>query len=427
MKKYLLCLLLISFSLLGTGLTDFALSVWILDQPGSSVTSYSLVWFFQAAPAVLLSPFIGSLVDRWEKKKIIILGQLGAGIGSFSLMLIHFQGLLEPWHIMGVAAISSVANMFVFRAFYVSIVTLVSKVNLVKANGLSSTLYSIVQIGVPVAAPVLYKLIGLEKIFLIDIFTFLVSIIIFMFISLGAVPRSVEKFNLKADFKSVVAFMKEKKGFIPLTVFFFIISFLIGLIQVLFTPLILDFSNEYVLGSVLAFAGTGSLIGGIVMSSKKSFHNPLKGIATLSMCMGVVLLASFTYVNTYVLAIGGMLMLMMFTIVSVINSSFVQTIVPVDMQGRVSGFATLFIGIAAPAAYLLAGILVDSLKYLFNEFDLTFFNRFPGSTVTASIITIFAISGGILFLISMSFRKSESVKNLDSIYHDELESSHAPV
>ncbi len=420
MKKYYVYLGLLMFSIFGTDLTDFALSVWILDQPEGSIGLYSMVWFFEAAPAIFLAPIIGGFVDRWNKKKMIIYGQLIAGCGSLTLMTLYYLEELHPWHIMIVAGIGSIASMFVFNSFYISTTALVPKNRLINAQGISSTIHSMIQMGVPILAPVLYKLIGLKNIFFIDAITFFVSVLAFTVLSFVVVTQSKEKFSLKKDFMVIKEFFKQKRGFTYLFSFFFFINFLIGLVTVLLTPLILDFSNEYVLGIVLTVVGSGSLIGGIIMSNKKGFKKPIQMVIWANIVVGLILCSFFIQVNPYILGIGGMLILAMFSISGIANDTFFQTVVPVDLLGRLTGVGTLIIGGAAPIAFLLSGFVVDKLSNIFKNLSPQILSRFPGTSTTTSIVIVFAISGVLLTIISLVYRKNKSLQDLDRLYFTEL-------
>ncbi|QKX03652.1 MFS transporter [Aquimarina sp. TRL1] len=421
MKKYITYLSLLMFSLMGTDLTDFALSIWILDQPDGSISLYSFVWFCEAAPAVFLAPVIGSLIDRWNKKKMIIYGQLVAGIGSMILMTLHYLGQLHPWHIMIVAGVGSIASTFVFQAFYVSTKALVPKDQLVRAQGLSSTLNATIQMGLPIVAPILYKLIGMSNIFLFDGITFFTSVIAFSILSFVVVEISSEKFSMKNDYKVVKEFVKQQKGFLYLYSFFFLINFLVGLITVLFTPLILDFSNEYVLGLVLACVGVGSLIGGGAMASKKTFNNPIQIIIWANVFVGLILISFFIQVNPWILGIGGMMILALISVSAIVNEAFFQTVVPTKILGRLTGFSGFFIGTAAPLSFLLSGFVVDQLNHFFKANTIDFMNHFPGTSITTSIVVVFVIAGSLLTILSLIYRRNPNLKKLDALYKIALE------
>ncbi|RBW60960.1 hypothetical protein DS884_03775 [Tenacibaculum sp. E3R01] len=423
MKKYFLYLGLIMFSLLGTELTDFCLGVWVLKQPNPSITSYSFIWFFEEAPAVLLAPFIGSLVDRWSKKKMIIYGQVVAGIGTLILMLLYNSGELKPWHIMIVSGIGSIASMFVFTAFYVATTALVPKSKLVNAQGISLGLFGLINVGVPMAAPALYRLMGMDKVFLIDIVTFSVAILVFFMIQFVVVEKTEEKFNMKNDWKLVKGFLVERQGLIKLLAFFFIIHFLIGLVQVLFTPLILDFADEYAVSKIMTIVSLGMIVGALIMGGVKKFKKPIQKIMFANIFAGILIACLWTSVNTYGLAILGMSIIILFTISDVINEAFYLAIAPVKLIGRLGGFEELLVGAAGPLAFLLSGVLVDTLKNMVTAFPKTVVNYFPGTSVTLAIIIVFTVSGVLLFLISLWFSRTKSIKNLDLMYDIEMDKS----
>ncbi len=409
-------MVLVMVSLLGTDLTDFTLGFWVLEQPKYSISDYSHIWFFEAAPGVLMALFIGSLIDRWDKKRIIIYGQLVAGIGSVTLMLLHYFGNLEAWHIMVVTGIGSIASTFVFTAFFISTTALVPKSKLLKAQGMTSGMFAVISMVVPAMAPVLYEAIGLNMVFLIDIVTFSISIIAFLLINFVVVEKSKEEFSLKNDWIIVKRFIKSKKGLIQLITFFFFIEFLTGFVDVLFAPLILDFSGKYELGIVTTVVGFGTLIGAIVMGSRNKISKPVRLIMTINIVVGIILSCLWIRVDLYVIGTLGMFVMMIFAMSEVLNDVFYQTVVPTKFLGRIAGFQEMLIGGAAPLSYLISGPLVKYLEKPTNNFFSELLSYFPGSTTTVAIMIVFAFSGISLIGVSLYFRKHKGVKNLDKLY-----------
>ncbi len=421
MKKYFLYSVLIMVSLFGTTLTDFALGVWVLEQPESSISDYSLIWFFEGAPEVFLAPFIGSFVDRWDKKKMIIYGQLAAGIGSLILMALHYYGSLLPWHIMAVAAIGSVANTFVFTAFYVTVTALVSKDKLIKAKGITAGMYAVISILVPMAAPVLYEWIGMGNIFLLDISTFTFAIGAFLFIKFVTVEKTEEEFSIKNDWNLVKGYLLERKGMVNLLIFFFAVNFLISQAEMLFTPMVLDFASGYTLGIILSVIGFGTIVGGIITGVAKRFKKPIKSMMYINVIVGVVLGCFWINVDTYALAGLGMIVIICFTISDVIKDAFFQTVIPVKMLGRLTGFFAMVVGASGPLAHLLSGVFVDGIKAFVTNYSPTILDHFPGTGVTASIIILFAICGLGMIVISIVCLRNKPIMLLNGMYTRELE------
>src|SRR3989442_12403973 len=98
-------------SLLGPGMTGFALVLWAYLQT-HSVTTLALAAFFRFAPTVILSPVAGALVDRWNRKLTMMLSDLAAGIGTIVLLLLYLPGFLQVWHWYVVGAFSGAFEAF---------------------------------------------------------------------------------------------------------------------------------------------------------------------------------------------------------------------------------------------------------------------------------------------------------------------------
>jgi len=421
MKEYYIYIGLLIISLLGTDLTDFSLAIWVLDQQEATVSSYSLIWFFEAIPAVLLSIFIGSLVDRWDKKKMMIYGQLFAGLGSVILFILYSMNLLVPWHIMLVSGIGSISSLFVFQAFYVATKSMVAKSELLKAQALVSLCYGVVEMGVPIIAPVLYKLLGIKTIFLLDIVTFSIPIVGFILLAPIITKKTIDKLNIRNDLKVVRNFITSQKGTLQILMFYFLGSFLMGLLTLLLTPLLLDISNEYVLGLVYSFIGLGTVVGSLIASKMKHIRKPNRISIILYGIIGLIIMCFIFGSNVYTIAIAGMMILSILTIVGILYNSFVQIIVPEEILGRFSGMMGLFVGIAGPLSFLLSGFVVDVLSAIFK--GVSYVAYYPGSEVAFSILILFAFAGLFLFILSLLFKDHKDIKALDLTYARELKTS----
>ena len=414
MKKYSILLLFIIVSFMGTEITDFCLGIWVLQSKGSTV-AYTLISFFAVVPQVVLGPFIGSYIDRWDKKKIIIFGQLVAGVGSLVLMLLYNLDLLVPWHIMLVAFISSVANGFVFQAYYVATISLVPKDQLSRAKGLEQTGFAIISLCVPMAAPFLYQLIDLSGVFLIDIVSFSISIVAFLFVTLGVSEKAKKQTFLK-DARLVWDFFRSEKGLLYILVYYFIITFTLGVVGIMLAPMILDFSNEKTLGVLMSLVGVGTLLGGGMMSIRKGFRRPVRSVIHLNMVIASLLLIVLLRVDVFVLGAVVFCVIVCHSIINATNAAFWQTVVPDDLHGRVLGYRTMIIGAAAPLAYLVSGTLVDFVIRPSLHLIPFLEGRYPGSDRTTAVVVLFAFSGLLNVTVSMILRKKTYFKAIDRLY-----------
>jgi len=103
-------------STLGSGLTGFALGVWIYTETGST-TLFAINLLAFALPNLLVSPFAGVLVDRWDRRKVMILSDTGAGLSTVAVSVLYFTGGLQVWHVFLLTAINSGFNAFQWPAY----------------------------------------------------------------------------------------------------------------------------------------------------------------------------------------------------------------------------------------------------------------------------------------------------------------------
>ncbi|TLZ65220.1 MAG: MFS transporter, partial [Methanobacteriota archaeon] len=131
-----------TFSLLGTGMTGFALVIWAYLQTGQ-VTTLALAAFARFAPTVILSPIAGALVDRWNRKLTMMLSDLAAGVATIVLLLLYLPGALQVWHWYVAGAFQGAFDAFQWPAYSAAISTMIPKSQYGRASGMLSVAQSI--------------------------------------------------------------------------------------------------------------------------------------------------------------------------------------------------------------------------------------------------------------------------------------------
>ena len=124
-----------SLSLLGSGLTRFALMIWAY-QNNSSITSMVLLGFFSAFAFILASPFAGVVTDRVNRKWVMLFADLGSGLATMALLILSFNGGLQFWHLYLVEGLSGLFEAFQAPAFFSSVGQLVPKDEFTRANAM---------------------------------------------------------------------------------------------------------------------------------------------------------------------------------------------------------------------------------------------------------------------------------------------------
>jgi MFS family permease len=125
------------FSLLGTYMSQFALGIWAWQRTGEA-TALALVALFSFGPSVIMFPIAGALVDRWNRKLVMMISDVAAGIATIAVFLLLSSGRLEVWHLYVTGAFTGIFQAFQWPAYSASISLMVDKKDYARASGLFS-------------------------------------------------------------------------------------------------------------------------------------------------------------------------------------------------------------------------------------------------------------------------------------------------
>ena len=272
-------------SLVGSGMTRFGLSIWVLRETGDT-TAYSALLFFAVLPVGLGSIFTGTLIDRWNRRIVMLAGNAVASLSTFVAALLFFGGALEIWHLFIVLAVNGLANAFVIPSMEASVPMLMDKQQLGRAAGITQMTMSLEVIISPALAGLLIASIGLGFIFIIDFVTFGASVLA---LALSVIPQPAldpegERRSLAGEFMFGLRYIAERPPFVYLMVFVTITMFLMpGIGYALSTPLALSVADERAAGLILSSFGAGALISGVLLTAwggpKRRMNGVLAGLA----------------------------------------------------------------------------------------------------------------------------------------------------
>lgn len=147
-------------SVVATNMTLFALTIWVFEKTGSA-TALGLIQVFFIAPLLLVTPIAGVMVDRHNRKLMMMVSDLAAGLATVSVLLLQFLGVLEVWHLYIAAVIQGLGNAFPWPAYSAAISTMIPKEQYGRANGLMSLIDAGPGVIAPLLAGALLPVIGL--------------------------------------------------------------------------------------------------------------------------------------------------------------------------------------------------------------------------------------------------------------------------
>ena len=409
-------------STVGSGLTSFGLGVWMFEKTGLA-TTYSLTVLCAYLPNILISPFAGALVDRWNRRKTMIMADTGDAIVTLLIVLLLRNGLLETWHIYLGVGISAIFATFQELSFTAGVTMLVPKEELARSGGLMQMGQAIQLAISPILAGILYERIGLAGIILIDLVTYFFAITALMLIHIPQPEDGKFSANRSGSFWDDTrlgwSFLLSHKGLLALSIFFIPVNFLLNFPTVLLGPLILSISTTTVYGSIQTISATGMVIGSLLMGIRgNEIKNRTRSIiAYVSFsALGMILLGLQPRVIW--ICLGYLIVLFCVPFISGINQWIFQDKVNPDLQGRVFAFRTLLSRSLLPVAYLSAGIFADKVFNPLLEFNGKLSKGIIGSIIGAGpgrgIGLMFIISAILLILVCIMAWKNENIRSIDT-------------
>lgn len=352
-------------SLLGTGMSRFALAVWAYQITGEA-TALALVTFFSVLPAILASPVAGVLVDRWNRKLVMMLSDLLAGVATIGVLYLYVSGGLQVWHLYVAAAFAGVGEAFQWPAYSAAISTMLRKEQYGRADGMMGLASAASEILSPFVAGALLAVIGLGGILVVDIVTFLIAIVT---LALVVIPRPAETEFGKAASGGFVQqalygfrYIWQRPSLFGLLMVFLAANFIFNLAFLPLVPMILARTggNEQLLGIVQSVGAVGGAVGGLWMSLWGGPKRRVVGYLTpmiVSATLGSILLGLAQSPVVWAFA------LFCESLVSPVMMGSQQAIwqakVAPDIQGRVFATRRLLGYFSAPIALLIGGPLAD--------------------------------------------------------------------
>jgi len=348
--------------LLGSGLTGFALGVWVYQRTGSA-TELSVILVCTKLPGIILSPLAGVLADRWDRRLVMLFSDLGAGASILGIAVLMLAGRLSVWHICVAMAINSACTAFRWPAYSAATTLLVPKKHFGRASGLVATADAIAQTVSPVVGAVLLVSIKVQGIFLIDFASFIFSTCTLLLVRfpkpLKTAEAAIVKGSLIREASYGWTYIWSRPGLLALLIFFAFTNFFSGFILVLTTPLVLSFASPSVLGTVLSVGGIGFLSGSLLMGAWGGPRRRINGVLGFQIIRALCFILAGAAPSGRLIAIAAFSLFFSNPFIDGCSQVIWQSKVPAEVQGRVFAARRMVAFSSIPLAYLCAGPLAD--------------------------------------------------------------------
>ena len=343
---------------IGSGMTAFALSVYV-----------SLITLLSFMPSIILSPIGGLLADRYDRRLLMIIGDLFSGLGLIYILWNIQAGEKSIVPIFVGITFSSIFTSLLEPSYRATLTDILEEENYAKASGLIQVAGSAKYLISPVIAGMILSVADIRVILLLDILTFITTCLMIFLVrkSMNSETQNYKKDSFKGLLEGLFI-IKENKGVYSLVIIMFFVCFFMGFIQILIRPMILALSSVKTAGMMESLCAVGLLIGSLWIGIAGIKKNYSKILAVSCFFCGIFM--SMTGVNKN-LAIIGISTFLFFSTLPFMNSCadvLVRVSVPNELQGRVWGLISLITQMGTVAAYIISGIMADYVfEPMFNK------------------------------------------------------------
>jgi DHA3 family macrolide efflux protein-like MFS transporter len=360
-----------AFSLFGSQLVQFAL-VWWLTKSTGSATVLATATLAALLPQIFVGPFAGALVDRWNRRVVMIVADTGVALVTAWAVYLFAAGATQLWHIYVIMLLRSVGGAFHWPAMQASTSLMVPKEHLSRVAGFNQMLSGAIGIFAPPTGALLIEVLPMERVLAIDFFTAMIAILPLLVIAIPQPPSSEDenrKVSVLRDLAEGMRYTRRWPGMLILFFLAIMINFLFNPAFALMPLLVTDhFHGQAIhLGWLEAAWGIGIVVGGLTLGLWGGFKRTMltPGMGLTGQGIGLVIMG-LAPSNGFFIALGGLLFVgFMFPITNGPLQAVLQKNVDPDMQGRVFTLMGSVTSAITPLSLLVAGPIADLLGVRF--------------------------------------------------------------
>lgn len=346
-------------SVLGNIVYSIALGFWMLDLTGSTALMGSLM-ATSMVPNLIIAPFAGVLVDKWDRKWVIVVTDFIRGVFITFIGIAAMLNFIQIWMVFGAALINGLCAAFFSPAISSVQPDVVPKSKLLKANSINTMSSTSMQMIGNALGGLLYIHFGAPYMFLFNGISFLFSAFTELFIVVPPIVKEDKKITFLDDFKEGFKFTWNFKALKRITLTACFINFIANGAFLLILPYFksMEFLGASRYGYAIALESLGMIAGSLILSvftlpSNKKFNVFI--IGSILLCVAPIL---FLFTNNfYIIVALFFLQGLGNAIINTLLSATMQQIVPREMRGKVFAlFQSLVMGLS-PLGTLLGGVL----------------------------------------------------------------------
>jgi DHA3 family macrolide efflux protein-like MFS transporter len=349
-----------AFSLLGSQLVQFALVWWLTKTTGSTtvLATASLL------PNVILSPIAGTLIDRWNRRTVMLVADSGVALTTLVLIGIFAGGEVQPWIIYLAMLVRAICGVFHLPAMHASTSLMVPTAELGRVQGMNAALNGSMTIVAPPLGALLIEALPMQAVLAVDILTALLGI---GALAVVHVPQPVRAtvfgaLNVHRELAEALQHMRGMPGMMILVFMAVAINFVLIPAGTLLPLLVKDYfgggAQEF--GWLESAFGIGIVVGGVTLSIWGGFERKLVTSQVGLIGIGIAhVVLGFTPGTMFTIALASMFVSGFMTSFNGAAYAVLQSTIAPEMQGRVFTLITSLTAGIAPISLAVAGPLAE--------------------------------------------------------------------
>ncbi len=363
LKDFLILWSTQSVSQLGSSITAFALTLWLYETTGSSLSTATLT-ICSYAPYVLMSIFAGALTDRFDKKKTMLVCDLLAVLCTIVIFVLFNTNRLMVWHLYALNVISGLMNTVQQPASEVAMTLIIPEKYYQKTSGLRSLSRSLVSILNPLIATALYSFSGLNGAVAVDVGSFIVAFTALQFFIKIPESKNERKESVFLLAKEGIGFLKNNPMIMTLLLFMSGINLVSSAFNATLPGYVLPNlkGGQTVLGIVTSCSGVAMVAGSLIVSALPKPKDRVKIVyLTMLFSMGTENFILAFSREPVLWCIGQVIGWLLVPVMSTNLEVILRTSIPVELQGRVYACRNTLQFFTIPIGLFSGGFMVDNI------------------------------------------------------------------
>jgi len=418
-KTFYILLITQTLSLIGSQMTTIGVGLWVFNKTGQA-TPLLLTAFFNELPGMLFGSLAGVLVDRWDRRVVMILADSGQAVGSLVLLVSFLSGGFEVWHLYVIAFWQGFFATFQGPAENAATTMLVQESHRERANAIKEMAFPLAGVIAPVLSGLIYSFSGIGGVIAVDLTTFAIAVLVALFVRIPHPPASTESLatngNILREMLAGFRYLGQRRSLLYFIFYMSFINFMLNGPLALTLPYMISMTgSDRITGSIMGVMSLGALAGAGLIASWSGARPRMKTLLAAMLFNGMMFLFFGTLRSPLTVGLALFLLMMPLPMMNTLYMSILQVKTPPDMQGRIFAFQAQLGLLGSTLSFVLTGPLIDKIvNPAVSKPAWSRLTPFLGRGPEAGIGLVLVVTGIVIFAVTLLVSAIASIRQLET-------------